>query len=175
MSDQFLGEIRPFPFNFAPYQWALCQGQLLPISQNAALFSLLGTYYGGDGRTNFALPNLQGQIAVCQGQGPGLSLYDIGETIGTETVTLNISQIPAHGHNVPASTIAGRIETPSPTVVLGPTGRGSPPVYSALSASVFMSATAGGNSGGSLSHNNMMPYVTISFCISLSGIFPARG
>jgi microcystin-dependent protein len=173
MSDQFVGEIRPFPFNFAPQGWAFCQGQLLPISQNTALFSLLGTYYGGDGRSTFALPNLRGQIAVCQGQGPGLSQYSVGETVGSETVTLLQTEMPLHGHNVPASTVAGRIETPSPSVFLGPTGRGEPPMYSATS-NALMSATAGGNSGQSLPHNNMMPYLTINYCIALTGIFPAR-
>jgi microcystin-dependent protein len=173
MSDPFVGEIRPFPFNFAPNGWALCQGQLMPISQNTALFSLLGTFYGGDGRSTFALPNLQGQIAVGQGQAPGLSQYSIGDTDGTQTVTLLQTEMPLHGHNVPVSTVAGRIATPSPSVVLGATSRGEPPMYSAT-ANALMSVAAGGSSGQNLPHNNMMPYLTISYCIALQGVFPSR-
>jgi len=173
MADQFVGEIRPFPYNFAPLGWALCNGQLMSISQNTALFSLLGTYYGGDGRTTFALPNLQGQIAVGQGQGVGLSVYTIGESTGTEVVTLLASQIPAHTHTVPVSVTPGRIATPSPSAFLGATGRGSPAMYSA-SPTGTMSVTAQSNMGGSLPHNNMMPYLAISYCIALTGIFPAR-
>ena len=173
MADQFVGEIRPFPYNFAPLGWALCNGQLMAISQNTALFSLIGTYYGGNGTTKFALPNLQGQIAVGQGQAPGLSPYTIGETAGTETVTLLTTQMPAHSHTLPASPTAGRIATPSPSVVLGAAGRGSPDVYAA-GQSGTMSATAQSNAGGSLPHNNMMPYLAISYCIALTGIFPSR-
>jgi microcystin-dependent protein len=173
MADQFVGEIRPFPYNFAPLGWALCNGQLMAISQNTALFSLIGVYYGGNGTSNFALPNLQGQIAVGQGQAPGLSPYAIGDTTGTETVSLTTIQIPAHTHTVPVSATAGRVNTPSPSVVLGATGRGSPDVYSS-SQSGTMSAVAQSNAGGSLPHNNMMPYLAISYCIALTGIFPAR-
>src|SRR5246500_2564083 len=104
MSDQFLGEIRQFGFNFAPKGWAMCNGQLLPLSQNTALFSLLGTTYGGDGKSTFALPNLQGDVPMHPGQGPGLSLHDLGETGGTETVTLLQSEMPAHTHAVGAQT-----------------------------------------------------------------------
>ena len=173
MADQFIGEIRPFPYNFAPLGWALCNGQLMAISQNTALFSLIGIYYGGNGTTNFALPNLQGQIAVGQGQAPGLSAYTIGETIGTETVTILATQMPAHTHTLPASATAGHIAAPSPAVVLGETGRGSPDVYSSTQSGA-MSATAQSSAGGSQPHNNLMPYLTISYCIALTGIFPTR-
>jgi len=173
MADQFVGEIRPFPYNFAPQGWALCNGQLLSISQNTALFSLIGTYYGGNGTSNFALPNLQGRIAVGQGQAPGLGPYTIGETSGTDTVTLPANQMPAHTHTLAVSATPGRIATPSPSVVLGATGRGSPDVYSA-GQSGTMSAVAQSSVGGSLPHNNMMPYLAISYCIALTGIFPSR-
>jgi len=173
MADQFVGEIRPFPYNFAPIGWALCNGQIMAISQNTALFSLIGTYYGGNGTSTFALPNLQGQIAVGQGQAPGLSAYTIGETIGAETVTLLATQMPAHTHTLPASATAGRIAAPSPAVVLGATGRGSPEVYSSAQNGT-MSAVAQSNVGGSQPHNNIMPYLAISYCIALTGIFPTR-
>ena len=106
MSDQYVAEIRPFACTFAPTGWALCQGQLLPIAQNAALFSLLGTSFGGDGRTNFGLPNLQGAVAVNQGQGHGLSPYDVGQSGGTANVTLNLADMPSHTHAFAASTAA---------------------------------------------------------------------
>jgi microcystin-dependent protein len=173
MADQFVGEIRPFPYNFAPLGWALCNGQLMSISQNTALFSLIGTYYGGNGTSNFALPNLQGQIAVGQGQAPGLSPYTVGETSGAETITVLASEMPGHTHTLPVSATAGRIATPSPSVVLGATGRGSPDVYSSAQSGT-MSASAQSNAGGSLPHNNMMPYLAISYCIALTGIFPSR-
>jgi len=175
MSQPFVGEIEIFGFNFAPQGWALCAGQLLPISQNAALFSLLGTQFGGDGKSTFALPNLQGTIPVSQGQGPGLSDYDMGETGGSETVTLNINQIPSHAHNLAASPVAGRIATPTSSSVLGPTSRGTAEAYqTAATAGATMNTSSVGPAGGSLPHNNMMPYLTVNYCIALQGIFPAR-
>jgi len=173
MADNFIGEIRAFPFNFAPNGWATCSGQLMAINQNTALFSLLGTYYGGNGTSNFALPNLQGQIAVGQGQGVGLSAYGIGETTGTEVVTLLASQMPSHSHTLPVSATAGHITTPSSSVVLGATGRGSPLLYSATE-NASMSTSEQSNAGGNSSHNNMMPYLAINYCIALTGIFPSR-
>jgi len=173
MSDQFVGEIRPFPYNFAPYGWALCDGQLMSISQNTALFSLIGTYYGGDGRTTFGLPNLQGQIAVSQGQAAGLSVYEIGETIGSETVTLLLTQMATHTHAGAVSSTAGRATTPGSSVVLAPTGRGGPPLYASAS-NALMAPNAVGPTGGSGPHNNMMPYLVINYCIALTGIFPPR-
>src|SRR5204862_767691 len=119
MSDQFLAEIRIFPFNFAPKGWAFCDGQLMPISQNTALFSLLGTTYGGDGKSNFALPDMQGNAPMHPGQGPGLSLHDLGETGGTEFVTLLESEMPSHSHGLLASTQPGQDAAPSPADALG--------------------------------------------------------
>ncbi|WP_158822878.1 phage tail protein [Granulicella sp. S156] len=174
MSSSFVGEIEIFGFNFAPQGWALCAGQLLPISQNTALFSLLGTQYGGDGKSTFGLPNLQGTIPVSQGQGPGLSDYNMGETGGTETVTLTINQIPIHAHNLAASAVGGKIETPSAATVLGVTERGTEPYAAAPTAGATMNTNIVGTAGGSLPHNNMMPYLTLNYCISLYGIFPAR-
>lgn len=175
MSSPFVGEIEIFGFNFAPAGWAQCQGQLMPISQNTALFSLLGTQYGGDGRTTFALPNLQGQIPVGQGQGPGLSQYNVGETAGSETVTLTLAEIPSHTHTLPVDAGDGRAPAPSPTTVLGATGRGAMDVYAATATSgATMTVSSVGIGGGSQGHNNMMPYVALNYCISLGGIFPAR-
>jgi len=173
MADNFVGEIRIFPFNFAPTGWALCNGQLLPISQNTALFSLLGTQFGGDGRSTFGLPNLQGSIPVGQGQGPGLSLYDIGESGGVASLTLLVSTIPSHSHTLPVSATPGRVNTPSPSAVLGATGRGSPDVY-AGSVTGNMSAAGSGNAGGGQPHNNLMPYLVLNYCIALTGIYPSR-
>lgn len=178
MSQPFVGEIEIYAFNFAPSGWALCQGQLLPISQNTALFSLLGTYYGGNGTTNFALPNLQGCIPNHQGQGPGLSSYVLGQTGGTSTVTLNSNQIPAHGHTLPVSATHGAINNPANTTVLGATSSGLGPkkyAYTASSAAnVSMGSQSGNTSGGSQAHNNMAPYVTFNYCIALRGVFPTR-
>jgi microcystin-dependent protein len=173
VSDQFVAEIRIFPFNFAPVGWAMCNGQLLSISQNTALFALIGTNFGGDGRTTFGLPNLQGSFAVDQGQGAGLSPYDLGETGGSATVTLLSSQMPSHNHLVNCTSTDG---TASPSgAVFGGGGRGRQPAYAAGPATLAMSATAVGQAGGSQPHNNMPPYLTLNFCIALQGIFPARG
>src|SRR5712692_3367466 len=137
MADPFVAEIRIFPFNFAPKGWALCDGQLMPISQNTALFSLLGTTYGGDGKSTFALPDMQGNAPIHAGQGPGLSLYDLGQMGGTETVTLLQSEIPAHSHNVMASTAAGDNNPPAPTFVIAQsTGTNA---YSSSASNAFMS------------------------------------
>ena len=124
MADPFVAEIRVFPFNFAPRGWAFCDGQLLPLSQNTALFSLLGTTYGGDGRSTFALPDLQGRAPMQPGQGPGLSLHDLGETGGTETVSLLTSELPSHGHSMTASGQPGDLRAPRPTRSLAAPGNG---------------------------------------------------
>src|SRR5271170_2324746 len=175
MADQFLGEIRVVGFNFAPVGWALCNGQILPISQNTALFSLLGTSFGGNGTSNFALPNLQGCAPMHFGNGAGLSPRDVGETAGETTVTLLASQIPSHTHaaqNAAAST-AG---TPGPTVVFGGGGRGKEPAYAPASTAntVKMSVRAVGTAGNNQPHNNMPPYLTVNFIIALQGVFPPR-
>ena len=175
MSDQFVAEIRIFPFNFAPRGWAFCNGQLLPISQNTALFSLLGTTYGGDGKSTFALPDLQGNAPMHPGQGPGLSLHDLGETGGTETVSLLNSEIPVHAHTVRAASPQdhGNLQVGSPTRVFAASGSGQ--AYTAPASLVPKAAEAIAPVGGGQPHNNMMPYLTLNFCIALQGIFPPRG
>lgn len=171
MANPFLAEVRIFPFNFAPKGWALCNGQLLPISQNTALFSLLGTYYGGDGRSTFGLPNLQGSFTIGQGQGPGLSLRDLGETGGSDTVTLLTSEMPTHSHALMATASP---TTASPSgAALAPTANGSA-VYRMPGTTAPMAATSVSPSGGSLPHNNLQPYLTLNFCIAMQGVFPAR-
>lgn len=177
MADNFLGEIRPVGFNFAPSGWALCNGSLLSIAQNTALFSLLGTQYGGDGRSTFALPNLQGQMAVGQGQGAGLSFYSQGQTGGTENVTLLNSQIPGHTHTLPVGTASGRINAPSPSSFPGEVGGGIGGKKTNLynpTADSNMAALSVGLAGGSQGHNNMMPYLVVNYVIALLGIFPSR-
>lgn len=175
MADQFVAEIRIFPFNFAPKGWAMCDGQLLPISQNTALFSLLGTMYGGDGKSTFALPDLQGMSPLHAGQGPGLSLYDIGQTGGSQTVTLLISEMPSHTHTVAGKTGAGNTADPSNMVWANPAGRPVPNSFvNGNSGLVAMSPSALSVAGGSQPHNNMMPYLGLNFCIALQGIYPPR-
>jgi microcystin-dependent protein len=175
MADNFVAEIRIFPFNFAPKGWAFCDGQLLPISQNTALFALLGTFYGGDGRSNFALPNLQGSAPLHAGQGPGLSLRDLGETGGAQSVTLLQSEMPSHSHTVQADPNPGFNASPINNTWGGGGGRGRPSAYTPSGpANVSMSAQAVSVSGGNLPHNNMPPYLTLNFCIALQGIFPSR-
>lgn len=173
MSDQFIGEIRIFAGTFAPKGWMLCNGQLLPISQNTALFSLLGTNYGGDGRTNFALPNLQGNFPMNQGQGPGLTSRFVGETGGESAATLLVSQIPAHSHNLLAAAAAST-GTAGPTVSLAPVASGAP-IYHAATSPVGMDPASIGATGGSSPHNNLQPYLVLNFIIAMAGIFPPRG
>ena len=171
--DPFVAEIRIFPFNFPPKGWAFCNGQLLPLSQNTALFSLLGTTYGGDGKSNFALPDLQGSVPMHPGQGPGLSLHDLGETGGSETVTLLESEIPAHAHTMMASADPANAQIPSAQLTLARSSGGS--AYSTtLTGLVPMAPQALAPAGGSLPHNNMQPYLTLNFCIALQGVFPPR-
>jgi microcystin-dependent protein len=173
MADPFVAEIRIFPFNFAPKGWAWCDGQLMPLSQNTALFSLLGTTYGGDGKSNFALPDLQGRAPMHPGQGPGLSLHDLGETGGSETVTLLESEIPAHSHALMTGTISASVVTPDPTVVLS-RSQGGNAYCTTLNPMVNMSDQALAPAGGDQPHNNMQPYLTFFFCIALQGVFPPR-
>lgn len=170
--DPFVAEIRIFPFNFAPKGWAFCNGQLLPISQNTALFSLLGTTYGGDGKSNFALPDLQGSVPMHPGQGPGLSLHDLGETGGSETVTLLQSEIPAHVHAIQASNQDATDQSPVGELYAG--GTGGIAMYATPGAVTQLSPNALQPAGGSQPHNNMQPYLTLNFNIALQGIFPPR-
>jgi microcystin-dependent protein len=172
MADPFVAEIRIFPFNFAPKGWAWCDGQLLPISQNTALFSLLGTTYGGNGKSNFALPDLQGRAPMHPGQGPGLSLHDLGETGGSETVSLLESEIPAHSHGFTASQGDGTDQTPVGQRLASGIGIGP---YAAPAALTQLSPNMLAPAGGDQPHNNMMPYLTFYFCIALQGVFPPRG
>lgn len=174
MADPFVAEIRIFPFNFAPKGWAWCDGQLLPLSQNTALFSLLGTTYGGNGKSNFALPDLQGNAPMHPGQGPGLSLHDLGETGGSETVTLLESEIPFHNHTLRGTVEDGTQGTLAPTVTLSTSVSGT--VYQTTTNAnlVPMSPQGLAPVGGSQPHNNMQPYLTCYFCIALQGVFPPR-
>ena len=171
MSDPFVAEIRMFGFNFAPTGWAQCNGQLLPISQNTALFSLLGTFYGGDGKSTFALPNLQGSAPLHQGQGQGLSEYFLGQQGGSQFVTLLQSEMPAHTHSWKASGQDGNNQNPGGQTTAISIGLA---MYAALSATVQMAPQAISPAGGSLPHNNMMPYLTVNFCIAMQGVFPPR-
>lgn len=176
MADNFVGEIRMVTFNFAPSGWAFCNGQLLPISQNTALFSLLGTIYGGDGRSTFALPNLQGSAPICFGQGPGLSPYAIGQTGGAAQVTLQVSQLPSHSHAALGNSGNGDWDTPVNNTWARPhLGKTPINIYSDTPGSgLAMNATALAFAGGSQPHNNLPPYLTLNFIISLGGIFPTR-
>jgi microcystin-dependent protein len=175
MSDPFVAEIRIVGFNFAPRGWAFCNGQILPLSQNTALFSLLGTTYGGNGQSTFALPNLQGSAPLQQGQGPGLSLYNLGQTGGSQSVTLITSEMPAHNHGARAANGGNASLSPTNNIwaTLGST-RTPLPLYSDTQNSQ-MGAPALNITGGSLPHNNMPPYLTLNFIIALQGVFPPRG
>lgn len=167
MSDPFVAEIRIVPFNFAPRGWAFCDGQLLPIIQNTALFSLLGTTYGGDGRTTFALPNLQGGAAMHPGQGAGLTDRDLGESGGQVSVTLTTAEIPQHDHPLKVSEGNANTGAPSNSVSLA---IASTRMYGAAFDLEPMAATTGAGQ----THNNMQPYLVLNFIIALQGIFPPR-
>ena len=179
MADPFVAEIRIFPFNFAPRGWAFCNGQLLPLSQNTALFSLLGTVYGGDGKSTFALPNLQGAAPMHTGQGQGLSQRFVGESGGSESVTLLQSEMPLHTHSVAATTINGNTDQPTGAILARGNfsfqgTSGSVPMYSTSPPDTQMGAQTLALAGGNLPHNNMQPYLTLNFCIALQGVFPPR-
>lgn len=169
MSDQFVAEIRIFAGNFAPTGWATCDGQLLPISQNTALFSLLGTNYGGNGKSNFGLPNLQGSAPIMWGQGPGLSDYFIGESVGQQTVTLIQSEMPAHSHPLIASPGNGNRNSPANTTPAAAS------VYGDGGYNTLMSPASTTVVGSDQPHNNMQPYLGLFFIIAMQGIFPPRG
>ena len=172
MSEPFVGEIRMFAGNFAPRGWAYCDGQLMAIANNDALFSLLGTIYGGDGRTTFGLPDLRGRIPIHAGSGPGLSVRKLGAKGGSEKVTLTTGELPPHSHNVPASASSATSGNPSGNVSANtaPTN-----VYSTgLATAQTESGAAVSNTGGSLSHSNLMPALCVHFIIALFGIYPSR-
>jgi len=178
MDSPFLGTISLFAGNFAPRGWALCNGQLLSIAQNQALFAILGTIYGGNGTTTFALPNLQGRSPMHWGQGPGLTPRTIGELGGEENVTLINTQIPVHTHALNASTNTGNQPTPTAGVLAvssDPDVGGAPLNFTAASGiNTIMAPNAIGPTGGSLPHDNMEPYLAVTFIIALEGIFPSR-
>jgi microcystin-dependent protein len=172
MADPFVAEIRIFPFNFAPKGWAWCDGQLLPISQNTALFALLGTYYGGDGKSTFGLPNLQGSAAMH----PDSNNYFLGAMGGSQTVTLQRSEMPVHTHTAQAfNTLPGTTGAPAPTNSLSRSADGNAWQSNASSNLVQMDPQMIAPAGGSLPHNNMQPYLTLFFNIALQGVFPPRG
>ena len=173
MTNPFIAEIRIVGFNFAPTGWALCNGQILSIAQNTALFSLLGTTYGGNGQTTFALPNLQGSAPMHQGQGAGLSQRDLGEIGGSPTVTLIESQLPAHTHAVGANAGGGNQVSPTGRAWSSLPGRTPPSLY-ATTPDTTMNPQAFAVAGGSQPHNNMSPYLVLNFVIALQGIFPPR-
>lgn len=169
MSEPFVGEIRMFAGNFAPRGWAFCDGQLLAVSSNDALFSLLGTIYGGDGRTTFGLPDLRGRIPIHMGTGPGLSNRRLGAKLGTEQETLTLSQLPSHNHLVKASNSVGNSKS-GPQIAAGNLAR----VYSSEVANIELNAASITNTGGSQSHSNLMPTLCVHFIIALFGIYPSR-
>lgn len=173
MADPFVAEIRIFPFNFAPSGWAFCNGQLLPISQNTALFALLGTFYGGDGKSTFALPDLRGRAAVHAGQGSGLSERFLGESAGSEFITLLQSEMPAHTHLLQANSDFATLQAPGPDRSLARSQNGN--AYGVAGQNITnMNPQELAPTGGDQPHNNMMPYLTLSFCIALQGVFPPR-
>jgi microcystin-dependent protein len=171
--DPFVAEIRIFPFNFPPKGWAFCDGQILPLSQNTALFSLLGTTYGGDGKSNFALPNLQGSAPMHPGQGPGLSLHDLGEIGGSDTVSLLESEIPSHNHTFRVDG-ADPADQPDPSPVRSFARSSNGFAWNATYTASPMSDSSLAPAGGDQPHNNMQPYLTLNFCIALQGVYPPR-
>jgi microcystin-dependent protein len=174
MADFFVAEIVVLGCNFAPRGFAFCNGQILPIAQNTALFSLLGTTYGGNGTTTFGLPNLQGNAVISSGQGPGLSLRSLGEVGGSANHTLTVQEMPTHTHIAQGKT-GGNNATPTGLVWANTSGRPSPNNFATtIGTAQNMQATALSNAGGSQPHNNLMPYITMNFCIALQGVYPAR-
>lgn len=175
--DAFIGEVRIFGFTFAPRNWAFCDGQLLSIAQNTALFSIIGTYYGGNGQTTFALPNFQGRTGIHQGTGPGLSSYVVGEESGTETVTLLQGQLPMHNHNVNTispSTQSQELFTPTSAAFLASSNPEQLYNDATPSPTTNLAPTAITVSGQGLPHDNMQPYLVLNFSICMFGVFPSR-
>jgi microcystin-dependent protein len=173
MAEPFLAQINIVAFNFAPKGFAACDGQILPISQNTALFSLLGTTFGGNGTSNFALPNFQGSVPVHAGEGNGLSPYELGQTGGASSVTLTVGELPTHTHTVGCQT-GGGVDGPA-NAIWGNGARGKPPAYSTTGTPTdALSGSALSSVGSGQAHNNNSPYLPLMFCIALQGVFPAR-
>ena len=175
--DQFLGSLLLVPYNFAPQGWALCNGQLLPIPQNTALFSLIGTTYGGDGINTFALPDLRGRVPISAGQGPGLQPYDLGQSGGAESATLGVSNLPAHNHAVNTVSTAATNKDPANqflATVPGAAGPGGANVYAAGPANSTLNAGAVSSTGSSQPVDIRSPYLTFNWIIALVGVFPSR-
>ncbi|MCU0285664.1 MAG: tail fiber protein [Acidobacteria bacterium] len=181
MADPFIGEIRMWALNFAPYGWAFCNGQILPIAQNSALFAILGTTYGGDGKSNFALPNFQGRAPMHYGAGPGLTARALGESSGVTTVTLtSVNQLPTHNHYLMAQDTNANSATASQqflakSVVVTPRGTTPYSTYGPVNTMSPMANQCVETVGGQQAHNNMQPYLPINMCIALTGVFPPRG
>ena len=173
MSDPFVAEIRILACNFAPKGWATCDGQMLAIAQNTALFSLLGVTYGGNGTSNFALPNLQGNAPMQQGQSTTGTFYDLGQTAGSETVTLSPTEMPTHNHPIQGNINASNLATPSPARSLARANPGQAYTATLTNITPFASNAIQPNGGGT-PHNNLMPYLTLNFCIAMQGVFPQR-
>jgi microcystin-dependent protein len=169
MAEPFLAEIRTFPFNFAPRGWAMCAGQVLPIAQNTALFSLLGTTYGGNGTTTFSLPDLRGRAAMHVGAG-----FTEGGSGGAETATLTLLNLPSHSHELNASNSAATTQAPGGNYLAAPDPRLGPPIYDISAPSATMAGGAIGVTGGATPITNLQPFLCINFCIALNGVFPAR-
>ena len=179
MSEPFLGQITVFPYSFPPNGWADCAGQLLPIQQYTALFSLIGTQYGGNGTTNFALPNLQGTVPVGQGTQPAASTYVMGETGGAETVTITTNTMPNHGHGLNATTVPGTVNSPNGQV-LATAQKGSPisgakgEIYNTAAPDTALTPGSIAFAGGTQPHNTIQPFLVLRYCIALQGVFPPR-
>jgi microcystin-dependent protein len=174
MAQPYLGQIMAVGFNFAPVGWFLCNGQTLPIAQYAALYNLLGTTYGGDGVNTFGLPNLCGRVAVNQGQGPGLSSYVLGQTAGTENVTLTANQVGAHAHPLMASQQSGSTATPGPTVALAQNAQTLVEMYGTVAPNTTLAPASIGNAGSSQPHENRQPCLTINYIIAWEGVYPSQ-
>lgn len=169
-ANPFIGEIMWVGYNFCPRGWTEADGQLLPISENSALFSLYGTTYGGDGRTTFALPDLRGRVSIHAGQGPGLSVYPLGQKAGVEEVTLSANEMPAHNHTLNAS--GGAVDKNAAGSILGSPKK---KIYDApVTASTTLASSAMSDAGGGMSHENRPPYLTLRACVALTGVFPSR-
>ena len=174
MSEPFTAEIRIFAGNFAPRSWAFCDGQLLPVDQNTALFSLIGTTYGGDGRTTTALPDLRGRAPMHPGRGPGLTTRRLGQRVGTETVTLTEAQIPSHSHTARAATGRANVTTPTSDSALARSLGGAAYQSDATTNLVDLASETLSTTGGGQAHTNQQPFLTINFIIALQGLYPSR-